>query len=593
MNFNNWALLPFIVLAAVLFVFAVGFFERRFFAFIRTYWFYRRSTWSYLSSFFFSLGILGLLLSLLDLRGPEEKLKTPTPKERTLILIDTSASMLAEDIRPSRLQKATLLAKHFARKAAGHELSVVAFSEITKKIVPFTTDLDLIDARLDSIKGLRNQYASSAVSLAIQESVQFLKAGAEEPKGNILVLTDGEETAGRLNLNVPKTVNVALVGIGTTNGGRIPLDDSRGFRFGYKKDKGKDVITKLNEGFFKRAAADLPAGKYWLANSYSLPSEEIVQFFKSSALKSDREQDLVVRPVLAAWILVPAICFLILSYLCKSIRVFSTICVLGFTLQVRAAELSPELSRSLDELSRGNLNRAERLKLADGLQRSGAVDEAKALYEENLPFPGIDSSLPPEAYLNYGTSLLQKNEVQKGLQVYEELQKQLPPGPERERISSTMEKNVVTHFRKKEEEKQKKKDQKKNQQNKDQKPGEKGGKDEGKSSGKGNSQDPSEGKESDPNQEDPDGEQKPEGEKDPGDDEEKDSSEDPNGGDEDEEQNKKGQPKDADAKEIQARKKVDPKLKQLLDDDRQLQLKMIENGTRELNKRQSRKNKDW
>lgn len=593
MNFHNWSILPFLIVAAVAYLVSTSILERKFFHFIQRYWFYRRSLFSYLSSFFFSLGILGLLLSLLDLRGPEEKIKTPVPKERTVILIDTSASMLAEDIRPSRLQKAALLAKHFARKAAGHEIAVVAFSEITKKIVPFTTDIDLIDARLDSVKNLRNQYASSAVTLAIQESVQFLKEGQEEPRGNILVLTDGEETAGRLNLNVPDSVNVALVGIGTSNGGRIPLDDSRGFRFGYKKDKGVEVITKLNEGFFKSAASDLPKGKYWIANSYSLPSEEIVQFFTSSKILSDREQDLVVRPVLALWILVPAISLIILSYLMKSIRIFSTLCVLFFSLSTFAVELSPKISRSLERLSKGELSNPERLKLADQLQRSGAIDEAKALYEETLPLPEIDPSLPPEAYLNYGTSLMQKNEPQKAMKVYEMLKNSLPDGPEKEKISSTIEKNVVTHFKKKEE--QKKKSGQKKQQNKNNDSGQKGqsGEDDSSSGKESSSENSKGGKKEDQNQ-DPGDSQEKDKEKDKG----KDGEENPDKNDgEDNGEEDKDSPdpnlQNPNENQIQARKKVDPKLKQLLDDDRQLQLKMIENGTRELNKRQSRKNKDW
>lgn len=588
MNFNNWSLLPFILLASVVFIFIVAIMEKRFFQFIQRYWFYRRSVFSYLSSFLFSLGLLGLLLSLLDLRGPEEKIKTPTPKERTIILIDTSASMLAEDIRPSRLQKAALLAKHFSRKAAGHELAVVAFSEITKNIVPFTTDIDLIDARLDSVKNLRNQYASSAVSMAIQESVQLLKEPGEEAKGNILVLTDGEETANRLNLNIPDTVNVALVGIGTSNGGRIPLDDSRGFRFGYKKDKGVDVVTKLNEGFFKAAVSDMPKAKYWIANSYSLPSEDIVQFFKSSNFLSDREQDLVVKPVLALWILIPSIGLILLSYLFKSIRVFSTLILLVISLNSFGVDLPADVSRSLERLSRGELSNPERLKLADDLQRSGAIDEAKALYEETLPFPKIDPSLPPEAYLNYGTSLLQKNEAQKALSVYETLKKNLPDGPQKEKISSLIEKNIVTHFKKKEEEEKKKENQKKDK-NKSGEQGQKGQQDQ--SSGKQQS-DSSSGQKDDKENKDSGEDQKKEDEKNKGSQQDN-KPEDESGEGDKEDEPKEPEAKDANQKQIQARKKVDPKLKQLLDDDRQLQLKMIENGTRELNKRQSRKNKDW
>src|SRR5690606_7959472 len=128
-----------------------------------------RSFVSHISKICFLVGFSLLALSLLDLRGPEERIKAQVPSKRTIVLMDTSASMLAEDVRPSRLEKAVLLAKHFARKAVGHQISVIVFSETQMKIVPFTSDLDLIDSRLESIRGLKNHYASSALSLALQD----------------------------------------------------------------------------------------------------------------------------------------------------------------------------------------------------------------------------------------------------------------------------------------------------------------------------------------------------------------------------------------------------------------------------------------
>jgi Ca-activated chloride channel family protein len=192
MNFNQLHFLPYLITGFILYILLLFNQEKKFFNLIKTYWFYKRSPLSYISTFFAVLGMAGLLLSLLDLRGPEEKIKTEVPTDRTIILIDTSASMLAEDVKPSRLQKAALIAKHFARKAAGHQLSIVAFAEIQKKIVPFTNDLDLIDARLDSLKTLRNHYGSSALSLAIQESIQYFQETGGEARGNILIFTDGE-----------------------------------------------------------------------------------------------------------------------------------------------------------------------------------------------------------------------------------------------------------------------------------------------------------------------------------------------------------------------------------------------------------------
>lgn len=584
MNLLQINYLPALVFVFLIVVFIVLKMESTFFNFIRKYWFYKRSTLNYLSSLFFLVGVGALLFSLLDIRGPEEKIKTEIPSERTIILIDTSASMLAEDVKPSRLQKAALIAKHFARKAAGQQISVVAFAEIQKKIVPFTNDLDLIDARLDSLKELRNQYGSSALSLAIQESIQYFRETDGEARGNILVLTDGEETAEGIDLKIPKDVHVALVGVGTEIGGRIPLDDGRGFRFGYKKDRGQDVISKLNEKFFKRITSDIPSGKYWLANSFSLPSEEIIDFFRSEKNKGNGEQDLVIRPVYMEWIVVPAILVLILSYLLKWVRIFTLglalIYPVAYAQQENEPQLTPEILSKMQDLQSGELNQVQKLKLADDLYKAGAKEESMSLYEENLP-KNFSNNIPPEAYLNFGTSLLDNGKMAEGLKVYESLSRNLEDHQSSQKIRDIMNKNVVAAFKKQEQKKQ----EKKQQDSKDSKDNKKEDQ-----SGQGSQKDQQSGsgKQNDKQQKD-----KPEEKKDNSDKKSQDKNEGEENKDKPEDDNKDDENQQPDEPKNLPPKKMPAKLKQLMSDDRQLQMKMIENGTKELNRRKSRKSKDW
>jgi Ca-activated chloride channel family protein len=589
MNLTQPHYLPGLIIIFCVFAFIVLRFETQFFAFIKKHWFLKRSFINYISSFLFILGTGGLLVSLLDLRGPEERIKTEVPKDRTIILIDTSASMLAEDVKPSRLQKAALIGKHFARKAAGHQLSVVAFAEIQKKIVPFTNDLDLIDARLDSIKNLRNQNGSSALSLAIQESIQYLREAGGEARGNILVLTDGEETAEGISLNIPKGIHLALVGIGTEQGGRIPLDDGRGFRFGYKKDRGQDVITKLEENFFKQVTSDVPSGKYWLANSYTLPSEEILGFFKGEKNRESSQQEMVIKPVLMEWIVVPSICALVLSYVLKSIRIF-TLVVLLFSISTHsqeneAPELSPDTVQKLQDLKEGKLSKAQRIKLADELFRAGAKEEGLSLYQENLP-PDFDHQLPPEAYLNYGTALLQSGKIQEGLDVYRKLSTGLGNEASANNLRDMMDKNVLAAFRKQEQQKKQQKKQQENQKKQDSSESNdkesKGNKQSG--SDKQNQSQSSQGKEQEKNEKKSDDKNNS-----PERDQPK-TDQDPNETSEDKQSKKDQKPQET---KNTPSPKLPAKLKQLMSDDRQLQLKMIENGTKDLNRRKSRKSKDW
>lgn len=589
MNFNQLQYWPGLLVLFSIFISIVLILEKRFFSIIKTYWFYNRSWFSYISTFLFLVGVGGLLLSVLDLRGPEEKVKMDVPTDRTIILIDTSASMLAEDVKPSRLQKSILMAKHFARKAVGQQLSIVVFAEIQKKIVPFTNDLDLIDSRLDSIKNLKNQYGSSALSLAIQESIQYFQEVGGEARGNILVFTDGEETAEGIKLKVPKDVHVALVGVGTNQGGRIPLDDSRGFRFGYKKDKGRDITTKLEENFFKQAVSDIPSGKYWLANSYSLPSEEVIAFFRSEKQKGKDSQDMIIRPVMVEWILIPSLLLIVLSYLFKFLRVFTLSLFFIFS-SANAEEqqvpptFTPQVIEQLKQLEDGKLDLLEKIKLADELRASGAQDESIALYKENLPLDHVDNKIPPEAYLNYGTSLLEKGEPQKAFKIYEQLSKTVK-GEKKLQIDEAIEKNVMAYFKaeEKKKEEEKKKDQKKeNKEDKDdQKQNKSGQSDQDqKKSGK---QDKKESKDPSKSEE----EKKEENKKQDGKDKEKEQDKDKK------DEQKNDEMKNQENQKPMPPKKIPAKLKQLMYDDRQLQMKMIEQGTRDLNKRKSRKSKDW
>ncbi len=590
MNFEHLNYLPWILGGFFALLFVIIWLERSFFKMVYTYWFYKRSFFSYISTLLFLCGMGVLLFSLVDVRGPEEKIKSAVPTERTIILVDTSASMLAEDVKPSRLQKAVLIAKHFARKAAGQQLAIVAFAEIQKKIVPFTTDLDLIDARLESIKNLRNQNGSSALSGAIQESIQYFKETGD-PTGNILVLTDGEETAEGIGLQIPKDIHVALVGVGTTQGGRIPLDDGHGLRFGYKKNRGTDIITKLNESFFKKTVADIPSADYWLANTYNFPTDDILDFFKSEMKKGDKEQDMVIRPVMMEWVVVPALILLALSYFFKALRVFS-LGLLLIILPVHSEEdvkLTPEIEDQMNLLQRGELTKLEKIKLADQLHKAGAKEEGLVLYEENLKNKK-NKDIPPEALLNYGTALLEKGEVKKGLEVYDSLLRTMDKNSEKsKKIKELMDNNVLNFFKVQEQKKkeQKEKQDKENQENKDQKENQQSGS--GSSGEQGSNQKNQQGQgqqdKKDKSEEEKLKKEKDQDQKNKESDQEKDQSE------------KKDKEKNETEEQGERKKlppqKVSPKLKQLMSDDRQLQLKIIEQGTRDMNRRQNRDNKDW
>ena len=143
---------PIIFIVALLFSFLILKYEKSYFEWIKKYWFFTPSKGRTLKHFFYFSAVALLLLSLLDLRGREETMESKIPDQKTVVMIDNSASMLVEDVRPNRLKKSLLMARHFIKKAFGHRISLVLFSDTQRQIVPFTDDIDLLDARVAAIE---------------------------------------------------------------------------------------------------------------------------------------------------------------------------------------------------------------------------------------------------------------------------------------------------------------------------------------------------------------------------------------------------------------------------------------------------------
>ena len=256
MNFVHKEWVFSVLIFSVLFIFLMIKYDKSYFKWIKKYWFFDYSSLNYIRWIASSLGFLLLILSLLDLRGPAQQVQSDILDQKTIIIIDASSSMLAEDVRPNRFKKALVLARHFVKKSVGHKIAVVIFSDIQKRLVPFTDDIDLLDSRIEGLEELNLNGGGSNIKLALLESVQYFKSseksGSKEKYGNILLFTDGEESGVTLDLKIPDYITVGVVGVGTITGALIPYRGKNGVFRGYKKYNGKEVKSKLDKGFFKK-----------------------------------------------------------------------------------------------------------------------------------------------------------------------------------------------------------------------------------------------------------------------------------------------------------------------------------------------------
>ena len=336
-----------------------------------------------------------LIISLLDLRGPEQQHKSQIPDQKTIIIIDSSASMLAEDIRPNRFQKSILLARHFIKKAVGHQIAVVLFSDTQKRLVPFTDDIDLLDSRVAGLAKNELLRGGSNISQAIMESFQYFKLDGtkkSELGGNVLVFTDSEEHENSFKLDVPDGINLAIVGVGTSRGASIPIRSSKGVFNGYKKFNGENIVTKLDEEFIKKIGSNAANFKYWITTSFSIPTEGILNFFRGIH-KSKMNEGLVrTRPVYSQYILYPAILCFILANIFGGFRTFVVsalvVFIIPFGLSAEDEEekkpLDPKTIEFLLKFKDGELSDVNRLKLAEFLAKDEREEKSLEVYSEIL-----------------------------------------------------------------------------------------------------------------------------------------------------------------------------------------------------------------
>ncbi|OUR93050.1 hypothetical protein A9Q84_21335 [Halobacteriovorax marinus] len=429
MNFVYSNYIPLVILATVLIFFFTRRFEKGFFLWVEDHWFLKRSRASKLSSLLKFFAFALLLTSLLDLRGQEEKVETNIPDQKTIILIDKSASMLVEDVRPNRFKKAIMLARHFVKKAAGHQISIIVFSDTHKRVVPFTDDIDLLDSILGGLLDLNIAVGGSELSMAMKEAIGYFSLDKNYSGGNLLVFTDGEEHDSFKNMKLEKDVNLAIIGIGTLKGGPIPIRRRDGGFSGYKKHKGKQIKSALNEKFIQSFVNKTKNAKYWISLSYSLPTDEVLDFFRTRFQSKLSKGESRIRPVLAKNLLIPAVIIYIFSYLFSlgsTFSVMSSLVILmlitpvdkSYAQNKESGPVAQQTERFLEKMKNGKISEGEKLKLAENLLRLDKPEKAQLLYEEVIKDTAKHSN---GTLINMATAYLKNKKFAKAVNIFDEL----------------------------------------------------------------------------------------------------------------------------------------------------------------------------
>jgi Ca-activated chloride channel family protein len=204
-----------------------------------------------------ALRLLALFCILLALTRPQWGSHWEEVKQRGLdiiVVLDTSKSMLAEDIKPNRLQQAQWAVRDFVKNLKGDRIGLVAFAGSSFLQCPVTIDYAAFTMMLDDLYAGIIPRGGTAIAQALKTAEDSFDTQSDADRVVILI-TDGEDHEGDpvKMADELKQAGIKLfsIGVGTTDGELIPSEQ------GYVKDsQGQVVKSSLNESLLQKLASD-------------------------------------------------------------------------------------------------------------------------------------------------------------------------------------------------------------------------------------------------------------------------------------------------------------------------------------------------
>lgn len=182
-----------------------------------------------------------------------------------VIAIDTSLSMAATDLKPSRLARARHLAEALMERLSGYRVGLVVFSGAAFPAVPLTDDHGAVRLYLDALAPNMVPRPGSSLQAALEEAARMF--GDDNGAGRaVIVLSDGEATVGSSGKGrrVAAGANMAVfaIGVGGNEGVPIPVTDAKGRFAGYKRDASGQLVTTRLEADALREIAEADGAYY-------------------------------------------------------------------------------------------------------------------------------------------------------------------------------------------------------------------------------------------------------------------------------------------------------------------------------------------
>ncbi len=226
-----------------------------------------------------SLAVLFLVVAIMQPRKFQRMERFENKVLNLIICLDTSKSMLAQDLKPDRLTRAKIEIQELTKRLSGDRIALIVFSGQALVQCPFTTDYSAFNSFLSSVSVDTVPTPGTNIASALELVLKISK----KVEGNkaVLLITDGEDFNPDKTIAYAKRcktegIKIYCVGIGSLQGEPIPLPGG-----GFKRDEsGKVVLTRLQEDLLVKIA-QITGGAYVRAGTSEIGIGKIYDLISS------------------------------------------------------------------------------------------------------------------------------------------------------------------------------------------------------------------------------------------------------------------------------------------------------------------------
>lgn len=422
-----------------------------------------------------AIALVAIIVAIINPQRPGSMDKVERKGVDVMIALDVSNSMLAQDIKPNRLEKAKQLINRLMNDLENDRVGLVLFAGRAYMQMPLTTDHSAARMYVQNASPLIVPSQGTMISEALKLCASAFNSKERKYK-SIIVITDGEdhdpatmEVAQQLTAN---GVMVNTVGIGSPLGTPIPDPLTGQFK---KDEQGNTILSKLNESQLQQLAA-ATKGIYVNNEDVSAASSAIMK--KLSTIAETSLEDAAFKDYIHyfPWFIMLAIVLLTGEFLLPE-RKFGMAVVLVFVSSAAGAQNAStrngnkfykegKYDQAIKEYSKAAGSGAiPKYNLGNAYYRSKNYQQSAGTYQQLLNETN-EVSLKQKTYYNQGVSFSRQNKLEESITAYKNAVK-LDPADQDARIN--LQKALLELKKKQPPKKENEEDKKKQQKKKDKK----------------------------------------------------------------------------------------------------------------------------